>query len=157
MGGAHGFAFAAAQAIFDRVGNGADVRLLHDQRLVPHEAKTGGIGLAQVGVFEQLAFVETTLGIDARFVVGKRLELLLTQILELGDANPVFSRNHTIQRPRQRHDAVHRLMCGFEHVVVVAVDWQIGVHIAVACMHVQSRPNPAFENALMHSVKLLAQ
>ena len=38
-----------------------------------------------------------------------------------------------------------------QHVVVVAVDRQIGVHIAVARMHVQGSPHTAFEHALVHS------
>ena len=82
--GAHGFAFAAAQAVFDAVGNGANVRLLHDERLVPHQTKTGGVGVGQVGLnfhalwtrhmTHQFAFVEAAFGIDALLVISKRLE-----------------------------------------------------------------------------------
>ena len=112
MGGAYRFAFAAAQAVFDRVRDGPDVRLLHDQRLVAHQAKAGGVGLAQVGIFQQLAFVEMAIRVDAGFVISKRFEFLLAQILEFGDANAVFTRDDAIQGPGQSHDAVHRLVRG---------------------------------------------
>ena len=50
MRGAHGFALAAAQAVLHRIGNGTDVALLHDERLVSHQAKAGGVGVGQIGV-----------------------------------------------------------------------------------------------------------
>ena len=50
VGGAHRLALAAAQAVLDAVGDGADVALLHDQRLVPHQAEAGRVGVGQVGV-----------------------------------------------------------------------------------------------------------
>jgi hypothetical protein len=49
VGGAHRLALAAAQAVLDAVGNGADVALLHDQRLVPHQAEAGRVGIGQIG------------------------------------------------------------------------------------------------------------
>ena len=39
--GADRLALAAAQAVLDRIGNGADVALLHDQRLMAHQPKLG--------------------------------------------------------------------------------------------------------------------
>src|SRR5688572_32708554 len=39
VGGAGRLALAAAQAVLDRVGDLADVALLHDQRLVAHQAE----------------------------------------------------------------------------------------------------------------------
>ena len=47
---AHRLALAATQAVLHRVGDGADVALLHDQRLVAHEPEAGGVGVGQVGV-----------------------------------------------------------------------------------------------------------
>ena len=43
---AHRLALAAAQAILDRIGNARDVALLHDQRLVAHQAEAGRVGVA---------------------------------------------------------------------------------------------------------------
>ena len=47
---AHRLALAAAQAVLDAVGDGADVALLHDQRLVAHQAEARRVGVGQVGV-----------------------------------------------------------------------------------------------------------
>ena len=132
MGGTHRLALAAAQAVLDGLGNRANVGLLHDQRLVPHQAKAGRVGLAQSGcthigvavggLAQQFAFVEVTLRVHARFVIGKGLQLGVAQIGHLGDANAVLARDHAIERARQRHDATHRFVGGLQHVVVVAVD-----------------------------------
>ena len=157
MGGAHRFAFAATQTVFDGVGNGTNVRLFHDERLVAHQAKAGRVSAAQIGVFQQLAFVEPTLGVDAGFVVGKGLHLLRREVFQLGDANPVLAGDDAIQRTRQSHDAVHRFVRGLQHLVVVTVDRQIGVHIAVTRVHVQRGPDPSFQDALVHRIELLAQ
>ena len=50
MGGAHRFALATTQAVFHAVGNGTNVRLLHDQGFMPHQSKTGGVGVGQVSI-----------------------------------------------------------------------------------------------------------
>ena len=166
MGGAHRLAFTATQAVFDGVGDRAYVRLLHDQRFVAHQAEARRVSLTQIRhahvVFgrrlaQQFAFVEMTVGVYARFVIRKRLQLCIRQIFQFGDANAVFSRDHPVERTRQLHDARHRFVCGVQHVVVVAVDRQVGVHIAVTGVHVQRRPDPAFEHLLVHFVKLASQ
>ena len=46
-------------------------------------------------------------------------------------------------------------MCGLEHHIVVAVDRNIGVHIAVTRVHVQRNPNASFEHALVNRVALI--
>ena len=56
------------------VGDRADVGLLHDQRLVAHQAEARRVGVGQVGVrhavglrvAQQLALVEAAFGVDAR-------------------------------------------------------------------------------------------
>ena len=50
MGSADRLALAAAQAVFHAVGNGADVALLHDQGLMPHQAEAGRVGIGQIGL-----------------------------------------------------------------------------------------------------------
>ena len=90
MGGTHGLALATTQTIFDAVGNGAYVGLLHDERLVAHQAKAGGVGLAQAGVTharlrcivaQQFALVKTPFRVDALFIVSKGLQLGVCQKL----------------------------------------------------------------------------
>ena len=166
MGGAHRFALATTQAVLDRFGYLPDVRLLHDQRLVPHQAEArrvsvGEIGVHQIGfqapiglrqqarVTQQLALVETSLRVDPLFVVGKRLQFRVSEELQLGNTNAMFTGNHATQRTRQHHDAFDCCMRGLQHVVVVAVDGNIGVHVAVAGMHMQRDPDPTLEDTLV--------
>ena len=161
MGGTHGFALAAAQAIFHTGRNRANVRLLHDQRLVAHQAKAGGVGMRQVGgvhivtqtregrAAQQLAFVETPLGVHFGFVSREVGQLGVGQKLQLGDANAVLARDDAVEAAGQHHDAGHRLVRGLQHLVVVGVHGDIGVHIAVTGMHVQRHPNTALKHALM--------
>ena len=48
-------ALAAAQAVLDRVRDLADVALLHDQRLVAHQAEARRVGVGQVGLQHRAA------------------------------------------------------------------------------------------------------
>ena len=46
-------------------------------------------------------------------------------------------------------------MRGLQHVVVVRVDWDVGVHIAVTRVHVQRNPHAAFEDAFVNGHTLV--
>ena len=61
----------------------------------------------------------------------------------------MFTRDDAVQRTGECHDAFHSTMSRLQHVVVVAIDRDIGVHIAVARVHVQRHPHPTLEYALM--------
>ena len=90
---AHRLALAAAQAVLDRFGNGANVGLLHDDRLVAHQPKAGRVGVGQVGKHQRLARgfgghqpvflanelapVEAPVRVDALFVIGKGREFFI--------------------------------------------------------------------------------
>ena len=52
-----------------------------------------------------------------------------------------------VERARQHHDAGNGAMRSLQHVVVVAVDGNVGVHIAVTRMHVQRHPDATLEHA----------
>lgn len=110
--------------------------------------------MAVAAAAQQLAFVEATLRVDPCLVIGKGLEFFVGQELQLGNTNAVFTRNDAVQAARQHHDARHRFVGGLQHVVVVAVDGDVGVHVAVARVHVQGHPDAAFEHALVHRVAL---
>ena len=69
----------------------------------------------------------------------------------------MLARNHAVEGPRQGHDAVHRFMRGLQHLVIIAVDGKVGVHIAITGMHVQGGPHTAFQNPLMGGVQRLTQ
>ena len=43
-------------------------------------------------------------------------------------------------------------MGGLQHHIVIAVNRDVGVHIAVTSVHVQRNPDASFENALMNCV-----
>ena len=94
-------------------------------------------------ISQQLALVEAPFRVDALLVVGEGLKLGVAQIFELGDADAVLARDHAIQRSRQRHDAPDRAVRALQHGVVIAVDRQVGMHIAVAGVHVQRGPDPS--------------
>ena len=129
-----------------------------------HQAKAGRVGLAQVGGVhiglagagaQQLAFVEAAFRVHLCLVAGKGGDFLVRQKLQLGDANAVFAGNDAVERARQRHDAGHRLVRGLQHHIVVAVDGNVGVHVAVPGVHVQRHPHPALEHALVDGVAFL--
>ena len=101
-------------------------------------------------ISQQLATVEAALWVNPGLVLGKGAQLVVAQKFQLGDANTMLARDHTSQAARQRHDALDRSFSGLQHVIVVAVDRQVGVHIAVAGMHVQRSPDPALQHALVH-------
>ena len=148
-----GFAFAATQAVFDAVGNRTDITLLHDQRLMPHQPEGRRVSIAQVGMqlggVQQLAFVEATFRIDTLLVIAEFTDFGLGEEFELGNTNAMLAGDHPIERPGQRHDFNHRGMRGLQHVVVVGIHRDVGVHIAVARMHVQGDEYPPAQDALM--------
>ena len=160
---AGGLALAAAQAVLDRGRDLADVALLHDQRLVAHQAEARRVGVGEVGArrarvahrpAQQLSLVEPPFGIDALLVAGKGRQLRVGQVFELGDADAVLARDHAVEAPRELHDPRDRRMRGLQHLVVVAVDGDVGVHVAVAGMHVQGDPDAALQHL---AVDLLAR
>ncbi len=99
---------------------------------------------------QELAFVESAFRVNALFVICKRLQLRIRQKLQLGDANAVLARNHAIQATRQHHDARYSRVRGLQHFVVVAVHRQVGMHIAITRMHVQSCPNTPFQDTFVN-------
>src|ERR1700722_20234815 len=99
MRGAYRLATPAAQAVLDSIGNGADVRLLHDEGLVSHQAEARRVGTAQVGTRHELAAVEAAVRIDALFVVAEAREFGVGQILELGNADAMLTRDDPVEAP----------------------------------------------------------
>ena len=87
--------------------------------------------------------------IDPPLVIAKGRDLVGCEEFELGDADTVFARDHSIQRPGQGHDAGHGGIGLLQHAVVIGVDRQVGVHIAITRMHVQRHKHPAAQNALV--------
>ena len=143
---AHRLALAAAQAVLDRVGDPADRALLEDQALGAEQREARRVRIGEIGgsrgTAQQLAGVEAPLRIDAALVVGERREFRIGQELELGDADAVLARDDAAQRPCEAHDPLHRRVGVLEHPVVVGVHRDVGVHVAVAGMHVHRDEQP---------------
>ena len=142
-------ALAAAQAVLDRIRDRVDVGLLHDQRLVPEQVEARRVGVAQVAAGQQLAAVEAALRIDALLVVAELGGLGVGQELELGDADAVLAGDHAVEVARDLHDAHDGAVRLLQHLVVVGVDRDVRVHVAVAGVHVQRDPHAAAQHALV--------
>src|SRR5260370_34282559 len=84
-------ALATAQTVLDGIGDVSDVRLLHDQRLVPQQVEARCIGIGQVASGHQLTAIETTLRVDALLVYLESAYLRVVQKLKLRDADTVFA------------------------------------------------------------------
>ena len=155
MRAAHRLALAAAQAILDRIGNFAQLALFQDQAFQFHQVEAGRVGMFQIAARQQFAFVETAFRVDTVLVGSELGDLLRLQKIELGDADAVLAGDHPAQIFRQVHDAVHRTIGLLQHGVVVRVDRNVGMHIAVARMHVQRDEHAAFQHGLMDGVALV--
>ena len=145
----HGLALAATQTILDRIRNGVDVGLLHDERLVAHQIEARRIGVAQIAAGHQLAAIEMTFRIDAILVAPEFRRFFVRQELELRDADAVLARDHAVQAASDLHDARDRAIRLLQHLVVVGVDGNVRVHVPVARVHVQRDPHTAAQHALM--------
>ena len=137
MGAAHGFAFAAAQAVFHGFGDFAQVRLLHNQAFKAEQLERRRVGMAQIGTAHKFVAVEAALRVDFGFVIPKRLHFFIGQKLQFGDADAVFARNHAVQAAGNPHNPRHGLMRGLQHFVIVRIHGDVGVDVAVARVHVQ--------------------
>lgn len=93
--------------------------------------------------------------VDAALVGGEVGDLVVGQELQLGNADAVLARDDAIERARQRHDAGHRLVGVLQHVVVVRVDRQVGVHVAVARVHVQRHEDAAAQHLLVDRLRFV--
>ena len=148
-------ALAAAQAVLDRAGDAAKIGLVEDQRFGADEGEARRVGVGQVGAGQQLAGVEASLGIHLGLVGAERLELGRLEELELGDADAVLTGDRAAERARQRHDARHRVGGARQHLVVVRVDRDVGMHVAVARVHVQRDEHAPTKHASVDLLRAL--
>jgi hypothetical protein len=143
-------ALAAAQAVLDRGRYLADRALLEDQALVADQREGGRIRIRQVRrqrrLPRQLATVEASVRIDAPLVVRERRQLGVGQELELRDADAMLARDHPVERARERHHARDGGIRLLQHRVIVGVDRNVRVHVAVAGVHVQRNEHTAAQN-----------
>ncbi len=95
------------------------------------------------------------LRIDLLLVGAEGADFLFGEEFQLGDADPVFTGNHAIQAARQVHDALDGLVCRLQHVVVVGIDRDVGVHVAIAGVHVQGDEDAAAQHFLVDGLNAL--
>ena len=138
MGGTHRLTFTTAQTVFHRMSDLADVRLLHDQGFHAKQFKRWCVSHAQIGAAHQFTAVKAACRIDLGFVIPKWLHFFVGQVFQLGDADAVLTRNHAIQIAGDFHDAVYGFVGDLQHLVIIGIHGDIGVHVAIARMHVQS-------------------
>ena len=119
VGAAHRFAFAAAQAVFHRFGDGAEVGLFHNQRFHAQQLKRRRVGIAQIRAFHQFVAVEAALRIDFGFVVPEGLHFFVGKEFELGDADAVLAGNHAVELAGDAHDAFDCFVGGLQHFVII--------------------------------------
>ena len=100
-----------------------------------------------------LPAVEPALGIDLALVGAERRDLVRLEVLELGDADAVLAGDHPAERAREPHDARDRGVRRPQHRVVVGVDRDVGVHVAVTGVHVQRDEHAAAEHAAVDGVE----
>ena len=126
----------------------------------PISEKLGVYALRQVG--EQplsrisLPLLKRPSRIDALLVARERRELVVGQELELGDADAVLAGDDAAERARERHDAHDDRVRRLQHRVVVGVDRDVRVHVAVARVHVQRDEHAAAQHALVDRDDALA-
>ena len=77
--------------------------------------------------------------INFLLVTGKCFNGSFIQILHFGQTNAVLTGNNTTQFASQRHHLIHNTLSFMHHLIVVGVDWNISMHIAITSMHVGSR------------------
>ena len=152
VGVADGLALAAAQAVADGVVERAQLALFQDQGLLLHQAQGGGVGIVQTRARQQLAAVEHAARIHALLVFGEGLQGAGGQVLDLGQPDAVFPGDHAPQGDGQVHDAIDDAFRLLEHLIVVGVDGDVGVHVAIAGVHVQGHEQAAGTDATVDLV-----
>jgi hypothetical protein len=119
----------------------------------PSRAKDGRVGVAQVGAqmrqVHQLAAVEVAVRVDPAFEIAEGPDFVFAEELQLGNADAMLAGDHAAELARQRHDAFDRVVGRLQHRVVVGVHRDVGMHVAVAGMHVQGDEQAALEHVFV--------
>ena len=120
--------------------------MLHDQRLGAKQAEAWRVGAAKICTGCEFAGVETPLRIDTRLVVAKGHRFGVGQELELRNSDAVLAGDDTAQIARQLHDLGDDDVGPPQHLVVIGIDRDVGMDVAIARMHVQCNEQPALEH-----------
>ena len=91
-----------------------------------------------IAASQEFACVETLSGINRLLVGPKLLHLAGVEKLQLGDAYAVLARDDAAKRARKIHDPCDRSRCTLQHHVVVGIHRDVGMHVAIPGVHMQS-------------------
>ena len=154
VGGAHRLALAAAQAVLDRIGDRCrcrTARMISDS--CPEQAEARRVGVAQVAAREQLAALNRPSRVDRLLVAAEGRDFIrrsrYSSLVMPMPCSPEITPSSDRARRMMRATAA-LAVCSI--VVVVGVDRDVGVHIAVAGMHVQRHEHARLEHALVNRV-----
>ncbi|KES12310.1 hypothetical protein SASC598O11_002860 [Snodgrassella alvi SCGC AB-598-O11] len=87
------------------------------------------------------------------FVIPVGLHFCLCQVVDFGNADAVLTGNNAVKAARQCHDAVYGMMGSLQHVVVVGINRDVGMDIAVTGMHMQGNEDTAADDMTMNFVE----
>ena len=131
------FAFAAAQAMLDGIIQITQFAGFKDNSFLLQQAQRWRVGPVQVGMLAQFALVEVIMRVDSALVFSEGIQFFCFEVLNLGNADTMFTRDCAVQRKCQPHDLVHDTVCLLQHGIVIRVHGDIGMHIAITGVHVQ--------------------
>ncbi len=137
--GADLFALAAAGAGLDVLEQGHErlpILQLRSVDVVDESVEGESERLAGQLALGQLAGVEDVLRVHDLLVVHQRLDLFLAEERDLGDTDAVLTRNLTAHLENLGHDFIRGFVGRGEHFLVVGVDGQVNVTVAITGMHV---------------------
>jgi hypothetical protein len=119
--------------------------------------------LPRPGAGQQLAGVEHAVRVGLALVFGEGLDPLRLEELHLGDADAVLAGDHAAEVACELHHRLDQPLGRLHHRVVVRVHRDVGVHIAVAGVHVQRNEQAAGQDPVVnradtpaHGLQLLA-
>jgi len=136
VGGADRLAFAAAEAVLDRLVERPELARLENQRLLFDQAQRRRVGVVKPRAGQQFAAVEVAVRIDFFLVGGKCRGVFRVKVAVLGQADAVLAGDDATKGDGEAHHLVDDPLGLVQHRVVVGVDRDVGVHVAVASMHV---------------------
>ena len=129
-------ALATAQAVANIVIQRIQFTGFEQNRLLVQQPQGRCIGVFQTGAGGQLAAVKHTVRINTFFIGFKGTEAVPVQVLQFGNTNTVLAGNDPAQRGCQVHDPLNDLFCLVQHGVVIGIDGNVGMHVAIAGVHV---------------------
>jgi len=136
-------ALAAAQAVLDGVRNILQIVLLHEERLGAQQMEARREGDIESRAVAQLAAVEEAVRVHLVEVLVEGFQLFIRHEGDLCHADTVFARNRAAEALRDTHHHIDALIGFGHHVRIIGMHRNIGVHVAVARMHMK-RDEEAF-------------